>query len=303
MRRVARNAREPRRRRGRSAGARSVPTPKELRHENDLQEAGRNQAGGEEGRGRPAAKPAERRRARGDQPGHGRLSERPCRVALRTETIKGKLAEIGPSHSDHAGWLARLQNAFGTTSVPFARLELASLIMAISPKGADAPSDAAINAVLAVVDGVQPENEIEAMLAGQMAVTHALSLELLGRARRAEELPQFESAANYATKMLRTFAVQAETLAKLRRGGEQKVTVEHVHVHSGGQAIVGTVTHPVGGGGHAKPEDQPHAKQITHAPEPALWGENSERQAVPVASDAERQMPHARGSFSRGTPR
>jgi hypothetical protein len=44
-----------------------------------------------------------------------RLSERPRRVALRTETIKGKLAEIGPSHSDHVGWLARLQNAFGTT--------------------------------------------------------------------------------------------------------------------------------------------------------------------------------------------
>ena len=36
----------------------------------------------------------------------GRLSERPRRVALRTETIKGKLAEIGPSHSDHVGWLA-----------------------------------------------------------------------------------------------------------------------------------------------------------------------------------------------------
>jgi hypothetical protein len=35
-----------------------------------------------------------------------RLSERPRRVALRTETIKGKLAEIGPSHSDHVGWLA-----------------------------------------------------------------------------------------------------------------------------------------------------------------------------------------------------
>ena len=44
-----------------------------------------------------------------------RLSERPHRVALTTETIKGKLAEIGPSHSDHVGWLARLQNAFGTT--------------------------------------------------------------------------------------------------------------------------------------------------------------------------------------------
>jgi hypothetical protein len=39
--------------------------------------------------------------------------------------------------------------------------------------------------------------------------------------------------------------------AKLRRGGEQKVTVEHVHVYPGGQAIVGSVTHssPEGGRG------------------------------------------------------
>jgi hypothetical protein len=29
----------------------------------------------------------------------------------------------------------------------------------------------------------------------------------------------------------------------MRRGGRQKVIVEHVHVYPGGQAIVGNVTH------------------------------------------------------------
>jgi hypothetical protein len=57
------------------------------------------------------------------------------------------------------------------------------------------------------------------------------------RRGRTEQLPQFESVANCATKMLRTFAVQAETLANLRRGGEQKVTVEHVHVYPGGRRV------------------------------------------------------------------
>ena len=89
------------------AGVRSAATSKEPRHENDVQEAGQNQAGGEEGRGRPAAKPepsdAEREAI---SRATGRLSERPRRVALRTETIKGKLAEIGPPPSDHVGWLA-----------------------------------------------------------------------------------------------------------------------------------------------------------------------------------------------------
>ena len=86
---------------------RSAATSKEPRHENDVQEAGQNQAGGEEGRGRPATKPepsdAEREAI---SRATGRLAERPRRVALRTETIKGKLAEIGPPPSDHVGWFA-----------------------------------------------------------------------------------------------------------------------------------------------------------------------------------------------------
>ena len=41
--------------------------------------------------------------------------------------------------------------------------------------------------------------------------------------------------------MLRTFTAQMEALKKYRTGGEQKMTVEHVHVNEGGQAIVGTV--------------------------------------------------------------
>ena len=52
---------------------------------------------------------------------------------------------------------------------------------------------------------------------------------------------------NQATKMLRTFIAQMEALKKYRTGGEQKVTVEHVHVNEGGRAIVGAVNQ--GGGG------------------------------------------------------
>ena len=42
---------------------------------------------------------------------------------------------------------------------------------------------------------------------------------------------------------LRTFTMQVEALQRYRGKGQQKVTVEHVHVHAGGQAIVGAV-HP-----------------------------------------------------------
>jgi hypothetical protein len=45
----------------------------------------------------------------------------------------------------------------------------------------------------------------------------------------------------------RTYATLLEALNRHRGKGQQKVTVEHVHVHSGGQAVVGMVETPGGG--------------------------------------------------------
>jgi hypothetical protein len=72
-------------------------------------------------------------------------------------------------------------------------------------------------------------------------------------------------------------------LNRHRGKGQQKVTVDHVHVHSGGQAIVGNVQ---GGGVLTKSENQPHA--LGYAPGETLRGENAEQEVVPVTSDAER---------------
>src|SRR6202048_4319126 len=74
---------------------------------------------------------------------------------------------------------------------------------------------------------------------------------------------------------------------------QQKVTVEHVDVHAGGQAVVGMVESPRGGD-QPKSEDQPRAKQIGHAPQPAVWSADKERQTLPVSGDAERPLPNAR---------
>ena len=52
-------------------------------------------------------------------------------------------------------------------------------------------------------------------------------------------------------KLARTFAVQVEALKRYRTGGEQKVTVQHVTVNEGGQAIVGSVSPRAGGAGDA----------------------------------------------------
>jgi hypothetical protein len=104
-----------------------------------------------------------------------------------------------------------------------------------------------------------------------------------------------------ANKLSRTYALLLDVLNRHRGKGQQKVTVEHVHVHSGGQAVVGVVETP-GGGDRPKSEDQPHAKQLAHAPEPAMWSTDKERETVPIAA-----MPNGRcrmhGGLSTGAPR
>ena len=91
-----------------------------------------------------------------------------------------------------------------------------------------------------------------------------------------------------------------EGLNRHRGKGQQKVTVEHVHVHAGGQAVVGMVERP-GGGDQNISEEQHHAKQIAHAPEPAMRGPDATHDAVPIAGDAEQPLPDARGQITRGT--
>ena len=154
-------------------------------------------------------------------------------------------------------------------------------------------------AALAGLIGIGPQDEVEGMMAAQLLATHNAAMECYRRAMIAEQtLEGRRENLNQANKLARTYATLIEALNRHRGKGQQKVTVEHVHVHAGGQAVVGMVETP-GGGDRAKSEEQPHAKQIAHAPQPAVWSADKEREPVPVASDAERPLPDARRALPR----
>ena len=90
-------------------------------------------------------------------------------------------------------------------------------------------------------------------------------------------------ALSQANKLSRTFAVLLDALNRNRGKGQQKVTVEHVHVHQGGQAIVGAVIPQARGNG--KSREHPSAStQITHAPGTPMRSPDPCREAVPIAS-------------------
>jgi hypothetical protein len=96
------------------------------------------------------------------------------------------------------------------------------------------------------------------MLAVQMVATYETAMDMLIRAKQADLMPTLQECGSLAVKLLRTYTAQVEALVRLRRGGEQRVIVQHVNVKEGGQAIVGAVNHP----GVAKNERQPHARRM-----------------------------------------
>jgi hypothetical protein len=98
------------------------------------------------------------------------------------------------------------------------------------------------------VGEMEPGNVTEAMLAVQMigvhnAAVHFLRLSLLSN----QTVGSVELCIGHASRMMRLFTEQLAAMAKLKgKAGQQKMTVEHVHVHAGGQAIVGPVARESG---------------------------------------------------------
>lgn len=93
--------------------------------------------------------------------------------------------------------------------------------------------------------GIAPKDELEGMMAAQLIASHSAAMECYRRAMLSEQTFEGRSEAlSQANKLSRTFAVLLDALNRHRGKGQQKVVVEHVHVHSGGQAVVGTVERP-----------------------------------------------------------
>ena len=102
-----------------------------------------------------------------------------------------------------------------------------------------------------------PQNVTEAMLATQMIAANDAALMFLRRATLDNQtFDGIEANVYRATRLMRIFNEQLEAMQKLKgKASQQKVTVEHVHVHEGGQAIVGAVSQ-TGVAPRADPKDQ-----------------------------------------------
>jgi hypothetical protein len=201
-------------------------------------------------------------------------------VNIDLDALKGALKRIGGSQSDD-----------------WNNILLDQTIRTLWLKHSDEDSRGRqYRATVAALVGIGPKDEIEGMIAAQLIAAHHAAMECYRRAMLGEQT--FEGrreSLSQANKLSRTYAALLDALNRHRGKGQQRVTVEHVHIHSGAQAVVGMVETP-GGGDRPKTEDQPHA--IAHSPGTEMRCENPARELMPVAGDDERPLPHARRAIA-----
>jgi hypothetical protein len=141
-----------------------------------------------------------------------------------------------------------------------------------------------LHAALVLLEGIGPQDEIEGLLAIQMAATHNAALECLRRAMIPEQtLVGRDHNLKHGAKLMALYVQQVAALDKRRGKGQQKVTVEYVNVESGGQAIVGNVEQGRAGG-RARRRSGPNSRQLEAPTDEAMkpLNKTSAKERTPV---------------------
>ncbi len=95
-----------------------------------------------------------------------------------------------------------------------------------------------LNMALDVAESVGAKNAAEQMLAHQMAAAHRMSLDLMAQAGNTRDPVEKCRLINTSAKLMDVCQKAMLTLNRLHTGGQQIVTVQHVEVSSGGQAVI-----------------------------------------------------------------
>jgi hypothetical protein len=198
----------------------------------------------------------------------------------RTPRLKIKEGKgIGTDHREGVIGHALLMDALGISSHDF----YCGLLSQVVNAGSHGPQveEGGPNFMLSVVEGIKPRDQLEIMLAAQMAATHMATMAFARRLAHVENIAQQDSAERAFNKLARTYAMQMEALKRYRSGGEQKVTVQNMSVSDGGQAIVGNVTQAPRENPVANPANSGPA-MLTDARQPEMPILTGEPQRTPV---------------------
>ena len=163
---------------------------------------------------------------------------KPLKFDKGDESAEGSLRKV-TIPGDRSN-LLKMKMSLGSDDVDFVNVMANQIYLSHPSLREEHPCDI-LNKITPVLHAIKPRDEFEGIMATQIVSTHNLAMEMMSRAAQREDQIAIESAVNLATKLTRSFITLVDGLDKHRYGRQQKMTVEHVHVNEGGQAIVGNV--------------------------------------------------------------
>jgi len=171
-----------------------------------------------------------------------------------------------------------LKDVIGTRDTEIAEHIWIQTANGIDPKSESV--DSAMNVALQSLYDQNPKDAVEARLISQITSLYAQGMSMLAAAQRTERYESMQYYGNLATKFLRLHNETIEALSKYRRGGEQRIVIQHqeVNISDQGQAVVGQFHS--GGGGKTKNRGDTPCKQG-----------NAEQNLEPMEIDHAKTMP------------
>lgn len=168
------------------------------------------------------------------------IEARPFRPRIKTETNSNGACAINAGDPSVPGSAVlnsvRIFHASGSSSVQFVGDLMLRVGEVLTLTDNHDRNECKVGAAFAMIAAIDPQDELEATMALQMVAANESALTFFRRAARSDYIEHASAYSNMANKAMRSFALHAEALAKLRRGGEQ--VVKHVHVNEGGQAVI-----------------------------------------------------------------
>ena len=122
---------------------------------------------------------------------------------------------------------------------------MSPLMSLITTQGED--TESAFNKSITLIAASDPKNQLELMLATQLAMTHITlgkSAQLLDR--NYSQVKSTNSLGNLYIKLSRLCIDQINKLERMKGKGQQKIIVEKVNIEAGGQAAIGVYEGGVG---------------------------------------------------------
>ena len=150
-----------------------------------------------------------------------------------------------------------LSQIMGTKDTEIAEQILTMACVAMNPiiakRTGEGNYSECFNLIFQSMHDFQPKDATEARLIAQAIAVFQHGMDGLARAATATQISHRDSYINTSTKLFRVHNETIEALNRHRRGGEQRVIVQHQQVNISGQAqaVVGNF-HSEGGGGSIK---------------------------------------------------